>query len=218
MSRETTTRPAGQDGPQGEQGPEGAEGPQGEQGEQGPQGEEGPPGTSDLDPDIKASLEANAALSGDNPVADKESSVQWLSPDDKRIVLDNNRNLLGTDHNGTEYNVAGIETYNAGQPNEGSQVEIGSEHISLNLNSYGRPTWESPESKEEVVTLPSGASENVIEALLGNPNLGAESPAVDLADMTQKLDEKQDGAEYSTADLTPGTSALETGHIYLVYE
>lgn len=61
-----------------------------------------------------------------------ENKVSYLSKDDKRIVLENHKNLLGTS---TENN-----TYNIGMVSKWDVVDLGTTHLPLNFNSSEVPT------------------------------------------------------------------------------
>ena len=60
------------------------------------------------------------------------NKVSWMSKDDKRIVLDNHKNLLGTSTEGNTYNLAMVSKWDI--------ADFGSTHIPLNLNSSVVPT------------------------------------------------------------------------------
>ena len=58
--------------------------------------------------------------------------VSWMSKDDKRIVLDNHKNILGTSTEGNTYNLAMVSKWDI--------ADFGSTHLPLNLNSSVVPT------------------------------------------------------------------------------
>ena len=84
-----------------------------------------------IDGEIARAEAAEAALQAN--IDDLNASkVSWLSKDDKRIVLENHKNLLGISTEGNTYNLAMVSKWDV--------ADFGTTHLPLNLNSSEVPT------------------------------------------------------------------------------
>lgn len=68
---------------------------------------------------------------------------------DNNVILKNHGMILGELPDGSNINLIEVATYNAGTPEELTQVEVGSETVHMNINSSDRPTFEEISGKEE---------------------------------------------------------------------
>lgn len=85
---------------------------------------------------------------------------------DQNMFFAPQKGVFGTEEGtGRQFNLLALRTYNAGTPQQLTQLEIGSEQDHANINSIDAPTWESPSGKKTLAVTDAFADYATIENL-----------------------------------------------------
>lgn len=206
--------PAGAQGPTGPQGEQGPAGPQGEQGIQGPQGEQGIQGP-------KGDTGATGAtgpqgIQGEQGPAGPQGpqGVQGVAGADGKSAY---QAAVESGYSGTE------TTFNGALAEVPGHISSQSNPHAVTAAQVGADPAGSAAAVQTSLTAHTGSQNNPHSVTAAQVGLGNVDNTSDLnkpvSTATQTaLDDKAPAYTYGTTDLTAGSSPLETGKLYFVYE
>ena len=206
--------PAGAQGPTGPQGEQGPAGPQGEQGIQGPQGEQGiqgPKGDTGA-----AGATGPQGIQGEQGPAGPQGpqGVQGVAGADGKSAY---QAAVESGYSGTE------TAFNGALAEVPGHISSQSNPHAVTAAQVGADPAGSAAAVQTSLTAHTGSQNNPHSVTAAQVGLGNVDNTSDLnkpiSTATQTaLNDKAPAYTYGTTDLTAGSSPLETGKLYFVYE